>query len=211
MSSDEDTKSGVRDFGQTLKDSFRESDQAFDVIRNGNSFVPHKFNRIELDTDINDIVRSIRYYNDEVSEITKITFVSDILSSLAGKSYVFYTGLDRTKYYIYYKVNGVGVDPAIADATGILVNLQENDDKTIVAFATKNAIAGVSNSSYFFNLDLDYDNLLIENIQGGLTTDSADIDTSFTFETKQDGASNLVGILDIEYDVNDNVVGVTRY
>jgi flagellar hook protein FlgE len=49
-----------------------------------------------------------------------------------------------TNYYVWYNVNGAGVDPAIAGRTGIQVNLATNDTATTVATATAAALAGVA-------------------------------------------------------------------
>jgi hypothetical protein len=71
-------------------------------------------------------------------EISLITFLAG--AGLAGK----YFTIDSvaTPYYVWYKVDGVGADPAVGGRTGILVEVLSTDDVNYVAARTKDALSG---------------------------------------------------------------------
>lgn len=54
---------------------------------------------------------------------------------------------DAASYYLYYIVDGNGVDPAIAGRTGIRVNLLSAMDSSAVAYMTRNAVNGLQMST----------------------------------------------------------------
>jgi len=203
-------KEGLKDPSNALKESFRKDEKALDVITNGTALVPNKFSYINIvSSDANGNPTQVDYYNDDVTETSEITFSSDSAGSLASKYFVFYTGRDRIKYYVWYKVSSVGTDPAVADATGIQVNILNNDSAIVVAAATQLAID--SAASFYFRVTSYKDSITIYNKQGGTTSATADGDTGFDFETIQDGVESLVASLDITYDASGCVQTVKRY
>lgn len=66
-----------------------------------------------------------------------IQFATVVPASLAGKYFKFHT--TGAEYYVWYKVAGVGTDPA-AGGTGILVDLETADTDKLVAIKTSIAI-----------------------------------------------------------------------
>jgi len=75
-----------------------------------------------------------------VAQIVQINTVADVSGNLAGKYFTINDANDTTSYYIWYKVNGVGTDPLVANKTGVLVDLVTNDSANTVAIKTSNVI-----------------------------------------------------------------------
>jgi len=75
--------------------------------------------------------------------LTRITFsvVTIAPATLAGKYFTFALQ-GPTKYYVWYKLDGVGTDPAPAGFTGIEVDLLSTWNAQEVAYATAGAISG---------------------------------------------------------------------
>lgn len=68
--------------------------------------------------------------------IWSITTVADSAGSLRG-TYFLFSSLDsnggtQTDYYVWFKVDGTGADPAVGGRTGILCNLISNDTNEVV-------------------------------------------------------------------------------
>ncbi len=95
--------------------------------------------------------------------LTRITFsvVTIVPATLSGKYFTFALQ-GPTKYYVWYKLDGVGTDPAPAGFTGIEVDLLSTWNAQEVAYVTAAAISGfketniivtaaatIPNSSYF--------------------------------------------------------------
>jgi hypothetical protein len=194
MTYDKD-KAGVIDPQQVLRNSYRESEQAIDVITNGTALVPAKFTRIEVTRDTKGKITKVEYYDDDIYEVTKVITTSDSSGSLNSTYFNLYAGNDYIKYYVWYDVSGTGVDPSVSGAVGIEVDISTDDDASVVALATKLAIDAVSE----FNVTVAGNAVNITTAVGGLTTNSTDSSTGFSFETVTNGGSTLVGTLIIEY------------
>lgn len=111
-------------------------------------------------------------------------------SNLNSSYWVFYSASDATKYYMWYNVNGEGVDPAVASATGIAV--------TLSAGAVANTVASSSRAKFLLSpLSSDFtesgatDKIIPRCVSVGTTTDTEDgtAATGFTFSTLVQGGS----------------------
>jgi len=143
----------------------------------------------------------VKYYVGLNPHITKINFLSDNAGSLNNKYFFLYEGRSARKFHVYYNVNGAGVDPAPPNSTAIEVEINTNDASAIVAYATELVI----NSSLYreyFNAKRAGSQLVITANKAGVTSDSLDVDTGFTVLNQQ-GTSQLVQTVDIEYDGTD--------
>lgn len=58
----------------------------------------------------------------------------------SGDYWTIYSGLDERAYYVWYRVDGVGTDPAVSGKIGIQVNINSYDSATQVATATKSVL-----------------------------------------------------------------------
>lgn len=68
-----------------------------------------------------------------------VTTVEDLAKSLNSKYFLLYT-TDGDTYYVWIDVDNSGVDPMIPDATGVEVDIAENDTAADVATAVAAAI-----------------------------------------------------------------------
>lgn len=123
-------------------------------------------------------------------EISEFTCVADVAGSLAGTYFTINSAFDKNPYYVWYKVTGVGVDPAIANKTGFQVNLLTNDSASTVAQKTAAAI-NASLSSKFTAENLS-SVLTITNYQYGPAANSTIGTSGFTLVIKEEGALNVL-------------------
>lgn len=75
-----------------------------------------------------------------VAQIQTITTVADSAGSLNSKWFNLYSAKNATRYYVWYNINGAGVDPAISGATGIRVSAATNTTANNIALATRAAL-----------------------------------------------------------------------
>jgi hypothetical protein len=69
-------------------------------------------------------------------ETSTITTVADVAGSLSGLYFLLSTAEDQQLNYVWYRVNGTGTDPLVANRTGIIVDINSNDSATVVADKT---------------------------------------------------------------------------
>lgn len=123
-------------------------------------------------------------------EETDITCVADVASSLAGTYFELNTAFDKEMYYVWFKVTGVGSDPAIANKTGILVNVLTNDTAASVATAIKTVLDTSYSDKFISNTNIA--TLTISNYSYGESTDVAAGTSGFTISKVNDGALEVL-------------------
>lgn len=143
----------------------------------------------------------VKYYVGLNPHITKINTVADTAGSLNNKYFFIYEGRSARKFHVWYNVNGAGVDPAPPNSTGIEVEINTNDASAIVAYATE-LVLNSSLYKEYFTAKRAGSQLVITANKAGVTSDSLDVDTGFTVLNQQ-GTSQLVQTVDIEYDGTD--------
>ena len=148
-------------------------------------------------TYANDLPTEVCYYAGTAPHLTTIACKSDVLFSLQSTYFFMYAAQANTKFYIWYNVDGLGVDPAIANSIGIEVPLASNDDKTIVANATQ-LILNMSVYKTYFNITRTGSILTIANTHFGPISDTVDNDTTFVFDNTS-GARELVEKVNLMY------------
>lgn len=72
---------------------------------------------------------------------------ADGATVLPGQYFTFQAGNNGTKYYGWYRVDGVGTDPAVSGRTGVLINILSTDTDAQVATKTAAAINALSDFS----------------------------------------------------------------
>lgn len=77
---------------------------------------------------------------DDVSQVQTVTAVADVAASLQNKYFYLYSTNDAVKYYVWFNVATLGVDPAPAGATGITVAIASGATATAVATAIASAV-----------------------------------------------------------------------
>ena len=105
-----------------------------------------------------------------VAEQITVATVADVSGSLAGKYFTLNSADNNTMYYVWYNVSGVGIDPAIANSTGIEVFIDTNDSANIVALKTNNALTQFGQDFTSTLLPLNTNILTITNNVEGITT-----------------------------------------
>ncbi len=122
-------------------------------------------------------------------EITKISLPAASLIS-GGQRFHLGSANDLTLYYVWYKVNGVGVDPAPIGRTGILVNISSTDTAAQVATATAAAVDAISD----FESSATSNSIKITNSAEGPSTDIVNIDVggSVEIQTVQQGQNTVI-------------------
>lgn len=201
-------KDQLIDSSKALRYSYNADEKSLDVITHGSPNIPKKYDRHVI-TYVDHFITSVSYYADNVVEKSEIVFTDNVE---AGEYCTFYSGRDKKQFVIWYKVSGVGSAPTVSGATLIEVDVLNGDLAAVICLATKNALEVLANAGFYYRLEYCSGsiNLNIINKQGGATTQTSDIDTGFTFNQKQIGSSELVGILDITYDDGD-VTEVSGY
>lgn len=175
------------DPGGVLKNVHSQEADALRVIDTDN-IVGSYWSHVVLTYDDNDSVSSADFYYDSQRGIYRLTAVADVAGSMNNKTFLINSGQNEKQFYVWYNVGGTGIDPMIPNREGIEVPLNFNDAASIVALATKLIL----DSKPEFNVRSILDaKIEIENELFGQSS-IADFDTGFTFETIQDGISELV-------------------
>jgi hypothetical protein len=118
-------------------------------------------------------------------EAGTILCVADVSGSLNNKYFLMASAYDRRLYYVWYDVNSAGVDPAVANRTGVKISLATNATAAQVATATALALDALAD----FVSTAATATVTYTQATGGVATDTADGNTTgFTFTTTTQGA-----------------------
>lgn len=123
----------------------------------------------------------------EIPEISSVVCIADVSGSLAGKYFLIGAGDSGANYYVWFKVSGVGVDPAISGRTGIEVDFSTNATATTVGAA----IAAVLDPMADFVSSSSSGTVTITNALGGLTTSGAAGTSGFAFTVTTKGGHSV--------------------
>ncbi len=132
----------------------------------------------------NGINTNIYEFVEGVQEVSRIVFNPATLPSnligagpsFTGKYFEINSAEDETEYYVWYRVDNVGTDPAVAGKTGIRIDLLGTDTATIIRNKTLNTINAFSLDFAAQNSPVPNDvyGLDITNVNFGITTDAVD-------------------------------------
>lgn len=106
-----------------------------------------------------------------------------------GHYFLLNAGNDVTEYYVWYKKGGVGSDPALSNKTGIEVDIGGTDTDAQVATATQLAIDALTD----FSATVVTNTVTVTATSPGITTETTDFNTGFTFSTSKYGATAPAG------------------
>ena len=119
-------------------------------------------------------------------EVTTVLCVADSSSSLSGK-YFTISGMgsdfEQNDYYVWIDVDNLGTDPEPSSATGIEVNIGEDDSSSQVATAVSTAIALKTD----FSTSVSTATITVTNAVRGSVTDAANVNAGFTITTETEG------------------------
>jgi hypothetical protein len=125
-----------------------------------------------------------------VKQIDTVTTTADVSGSLNSTDWYINSEGNVTQYYVWYNVNGAGVDPAVGGKTGIPVALATNAPAATVATATKAALDGVGGTPWVTTIGPSNKLTITWSTAGAVTpaTNGA-APTTFTFAQTQAGAN----------------------
>ena len=135
--------------------------------------------------DIDALSGLIDLYVQRSAEKTEITFVD---GSLVGQSSYFTLNAmdDTTEYYVWFNVDTLGVDPAIAGKTAIEVNITSGDTASVVTSAVLAAVAGpLAGDMTVTNPEVDQ--LVFTNLLDGPASDATDFGSGSSIFVACDG------------------------
>jgi hypothetical protein len=138
--------------------------------------------------------------NDVISseaEVTTVGCLANTSGSLNGK--YFTISSPTVDYYVWYSTDGTGVDPSVADHTGINVDLPAGDSTDAeVASATEVVLDAYSGSAVFSSTATLAD-LEITNLVEGDATDATAGDSGFSITIDNQGVDANAGTLNGKY------------
>jgi TPP-dependent trihydroxycyclohexane-1,2-dione (THcHDO) dehydratase len=166
------------DRGQQQRKAYKPTENAAGVTA-VNRLIPSKFSRQVITWCCGNPVQ-IKYYDDVVAEIHKVTAVACVAGSLCSTYFTIYSAKDATKFHVWYDVGCGGVDPAPACSTGIEVNLTSGDAASVVALATSQQVN--ANANFCTCIQSGSTLVTITNAAIGYSTPASDTGcTGFTF------------------------------
>jgi hypothetical protein len=114
---------------------------------------------------------------------------------------------NANQYYVWYNVNGSGIDPLISGKSGIMVTISSGSTAEQVAIATKTALDGTGK----FLTNISSDTLVIINKIIGVTDLAKENNTGFLILVEKAGENReLLVSLIMTYDVNCKILAVER-
>lgn len=148
----------------------------------------------------------------EIEEKWCVTCVADVSQSLENKYFKAYTALDAIGYYFWFEVGGSGgVDPVVANHTGVKVSIATNATATAVATAVAAAVDALAG----FKASSSGADVTIECVDVGDTSSIVDgaAATNFTFTQMQDGGTMDLGLLegDVEISFEETLMSITAH
>lgn len=125
-----------------------------------------------------------------VTQAVTAICIADVSGSLNNKYFLLYSAHDAGSYYVWFNVNGAGVNPAVPGKIGIQVAIATNSADTVVADAAAAAISAVG-AGLVFNAITSTEELIIFNLVEGPATAPSDgpggSGTGFTIDLARPG------------------------
>lgn len=175
------------------------------------SFRHHSINqpvhdRFTAEYDDEGNITKITYYFATEREVTTFNVTGDIGGSLNSKYFEVFSAYDKVGFYIWFNVDGAGVDPNIANLTGVEVQINSGDSANIVA----QAIALYSNVnpelSYLMNVSFTGSTVTYDNNSKGPVMNTSTGDSGFTLNVVTEGVERVEAIHCMVYDANCNMI-----
>ncbi len=127
--------------------------------------------------------------------------------TLNNKYFYINSATNTDEYYVWYNVNGTGVDPAISGKIGVMVTISTGLTAQAVAQATKTTLDTLGD----FITNIDSDTLLITNKLIGVTDLAQDVNTGFLFFVQKEGQGrDLLVTLNLSYSNTNDIISVER-
>lgn len=138
-----------------------------------------------------------------VAEITDVTTVADSAGSLGGTHFLITSPV--RDYYVWFDVDNGSADPAVANTTGIEVDISANDTANTVAAALQVAMDAQTD----FTASVLTNVVTITNAFSGFVPDAVNIDAGFTVNVTTQGTATQVAASERESEALDVLPWVT--
>jgi hypothetical protein len=192
------------DPGGVLKSSHQFENNSLRVY-SGVTSVPPNYSRVAL-VYTGDSITQATFFIGELAKEYEIKFHNDVLSSLNNSYFVLSAENNTTKYYVWYNVAGLGIDPAPAGLEGLEVKIEANEPAAVIALATELVLREVENfDAYRFG-----ENIIVRNNEKGKADDLVDVGTGFVFTKTQEGTETIIKDIDIPLDPKVKVLFNTQ-
>lgn len=185
------------DLGSVVKSAHQDENQALRVF-NANSSVPASYSRVDLTYNAQGSVTTAVFYGGSLPQIRTVEF-SNASAALNNEYWTIFAENNEAEYYIWYNVDGAGVDPAVSGAQGIEVSVNSTDSAAIVLLATQLALKAKCD----FHIEkLSETKLKIFNVRNGGADLSVSTTSLIEVDNTQLGGEQLVKRIDIPFDGN---------
>lgn len=197
--------------GQSVQNSHNNSEQATDVI-GVNSLVPRRYSKIILTylikANLESDIETATYYGRGAKAVYDATMRTTVDGTINNKYFYIYSANDETKYYVWYNLDGTGVDPDpdLGTTTPIMVDVKSFYNQSDLARVTALTIA----SNVDFDADYDEDSVFIYNDGYGQNTapEAGDVG-HLGYRQLQEGKDHvIVGRLQLSYNANSELENV---
>lgn len=138
----------------------------------------------------------VTYFRGTKSHKTTIICAADVANSLQSDYILLRSAPDERLFHIWFNVNGLGVNPAPANSTGIEVPINTGDSAPIVATAIRLIVNSLFGS--FFKATSNGSVVELETVGLGVVANSQSFATGFVL-TNETGTQELVSKINIEY------------
>lgn len=192
-----DKKLSQFDPGEAIKSAHELQPHALRVF-DVKSIVEEYYTRADITYNSYGSAIAANFILDKEQERTLITCIADSGGSLNNKYFHIWSAGDKTKYHVWYNVNGAGVDPAPISSTPIEIALMTGDAASVVALATKLTLA-LYDDFLIDTRTLPLNQFEVYNYDLGETSNTVDFNTGFTFTTALEGTSEVVRHITLPY------------
>lgn len=192
-------KSSVYDYGGVLKNVHDAQGDALRTIDTV-SVIKDSYTHLNVQYDGSNNPTHVDYLQGLEHQVTNIQFTADNSGSLNNKYFNLYAAPYNKRFYVWYNVGGLGVDPAIPNATGIEVVINTDETANFVQIATKLTVNNlVSNYFSAAGNDVASATMNITTADAGPCLASTDGNTGFVITTQKVGTDRVVETVDIDY------------
>ncbi len=153
--------------------------------------------------DVNGNIIRIDYYTG-VNNRVNVTFPG---VSISGEYWLFENVSGSSKYYVWYRIDGIGVDPSIAGRTGIMVSCAST--LAAITAATISAVNASGANTFGYAKLVDSDTIAFSHKEYGVPVQPTSPTLGVT-AVKQGTVLDLSKITYLSYNVDDDITDQIR-
>lgn len=190
-----DNKNSTYDPGLIIKDVHDYHGQSIRVS-NSKSIADKHYTHFRVVYNEDFLPTKVTYYRGIKSHKTTLLCAADISSSLQSDYVLIRSAPDDKLFHIWFNVNGLGIDPAPIDSTGIEIPINSNDSANIVATAIKLIVNSLFGDYFFATSSGSVVEVITKDF--GTVQNSQSFATGFTV-VNEAGNQEVVNKINIEY------------